>query len=109
MALALDDDAWRSFNVADVIRRAGDRVTATATDGNPFIRAPRGWTFDELARRNVSFFVCSNAMNDLARRCATSIDTFTAHLLPGMMMVPAGVAAVNALQEEHFTLFQAQA
>lgn len=109
VALALDDDAWRAFGVADVVRRAGDRVTATAADGNPFVRAPQAWTFGELARRNVSFFVCHNALQDLAHRCATSVDTLKAHLVPGMMMVPAGVAAVNALQEEHFTLFQAGA
>jgi hypothetical protein len=109
VALALDDDAWRTFGIADVVRRAGDRITATATDGNPFVRAPRGWTFGELARRNVSFFVCRNALQDLAHRCATSVETLQAHLQPGMMMVPAGVAVVNALQEEHFTLFQAVA
>lgn len=108
VALALDDDAWRTLGVADAVRRAGDRVAATAADGNPFVRAPAAWTFAELTRRNASFFVCHNALQDLARRCATSIETLQAHLLPGMMMVPAGVAAVNALQEERFTLFQAQ-
>lgn len=106
VALALDDDAWRSHALADVIRRSGDRVTQTSP-GNPFVRAPQGWTFADLQRRNASFFVCQNALTDLARRAETSLDELKAHLLPGMMVVPAGVAAINALQEERFTLFVA--
>lgn len=109
VALALDDDAWRTFAIADGLRRGGDRVTAATADGNPFIRQPRGWTFDELQRRHASFFVCRNALGDLARRSGTTLETLTAHLLPGMMIVPAGVAALNALQEEHFTFFAAAA
>lgn len=109
VALALDDAAWRTFGIADVLRRAGDRVAATVADGNPFVRQPHGWTFDELARRNASFFVCRNALADLARRGGTTYDALTAHLLPGMSIVPAGVAAINALQEERFTLFVADA
>jgi intracellular sulfur oxidation DsrE/DsrF family protein len=109
VALALDDDAWRTFAIADGLRRSSDRVTATAADGNPFVRAPRGWTFDELQNRHASFFVCRNALTDLARRSGTTLETLTAHLLPGMTIVPAGVAALNALQEEHFTFFAAAA
>lgn len=108
-ALALDDDAWRTFSLADGLRRAGDRVEAAATDGNPFVRQPRGWTFGDLQRRNASFFVCRNALGDLARRSGTTLDALARHLLPGMMVVPAGVAALNALQEERFTLFVAVA
>jgi intracellular sulfur oxidation DsrE/DsrF family protein len=109
VALALDDAAWRTFAIADVIRAAGDRVAATAADGNPFVRAPQAWTFDALQRRHASFFVCRNALADLARRTGTTPEVLSAHLLPGMTIVPAGVAALNALQEEHFTLFVAAA
>lgn len=105
VALALDDQAWRSYGIADVIRRSGDRVTASAGDGNPFVRGPQGRALADLQRRNASFFVCQNALTDLARSSGTTLDVLTSHLLPGMMMVPAGVAAVNAVQEERFTLF----
>jgi intracellular sulfur oxidation DsrE/DsrF family protein len=107
VALALDDAAWRSFALADVVRRNGDQVSATVADGNPFVRGPQGWTFAELGRRNASFFVCRNALTDLARRAGTTLAELQAHILPGMLVVPAGVAAVNALQEERFTLFVA--
>jgi intracellular sulfur oxidation DsrE/DsrF family protein len=106
VALALDDDAWRSYDLAEVVRRSGDRVTQSSP-GNPFVRAPQGWAFADLQRRHASFFVCQNALTDLARRAGTSLDELNAHVLPGMMVVPAGVAAINALQEERFTLFVA--
>jgi intracellular sulfur oxidation DsrE/DsrF family protein len=106
VALALDDDAWHSYGVAAVLHTANDRVTSQA-DGNPFLRSPQGWSLSDLQRRSTSFFVCQNALGDLARRCGVAVDTLKLHLLPGMMLVPAGVAAVNALQEEHFTLFVA--
>ena len=108
VALGVDDLAWQNYQIADVIRRAGDRLTSTSP-GNPFVRGPRGWSFGELQSRNTSFFVCQNALTDLAQRCGTTYDTLRARLLPGMMLVPAGVAAVNAIQEEHFTLFVASA
>lgn len=109
VALALDDDAWRTFGLADATRAAGDRLTVANAAGNPFLHSPQGWGIADLQRRNASFFVCHNALADLARRTGTTFDVLQAHVLPGMMVVPAGVAAVNALQEEHFTLFVADA
>jgi intracellular sulfur oxidation DsrE/DsrF family protein len=94
VALALNAEAWSSFGIADIVRRSGDRVATT----------PR-WTVAELQGRRASFFVCRNALEDMARRSGTSLDVLQAHLLPDVMVVPAGVAAINALQEERFTLF----
>jgi hypothetical protein len=103
VALALDDDAWRTLGIADAIRATGDRVGGA--DGNPFVRGPHGRSIGDLQARNASFFVCRNALGDLARRVSVTSAQLEAHVLPGMMIVPAGVAAVNALQEERFTLF----
>jgi hypothetical protein len=109
VALALDDEAWRTLGIAEATRKNGDRITTPALDANPFVRAPQGWAIADLQRRQASFFVCQNALADLARRVGASLDVLQSHLVPGFMMVPAGVAAVNALQEEHFTLFSADA
>jgi intracellular sulfur oxidation DsrE/DsrF family protein len=109
VALALDDDAWRTFALADGIRRSGDRLAAATADGNPFVGGPLGQRITDLQKRHASFFVCHNALEQLARENGTLLDVLQQHLLPGMMMVPAGVAAINALQEEHFTLFVASA
>ena len=103
-AMAMDDEAWASLHLAELTVSSGDRVLVEAGDGNPFARG-----FSELQQHNASFYVCSNALGDLARRAGTTVDVLQRHLLPGMMVVPAGVAAVNALQEERFTLFQTAA
>lgn len=109
VAFALDDNAWRTFGIAETIVKGGDRVTVAAAGGNPFVRAPQRHTIGDLQKRGASFFVCRNALEDLATRSATSFDVLAGHLLPGMMVVPAGVAAINALQEARFTLFVANA
>jgi intracellular sulfur oxidation DsrE/DsrF family protein len=101
VTMAMDDEAWNTFHLSDLTVRSGDAVPDHAGNGNPF-----GRRFVELQQRNASFFVCSNALRDLAGRAGTTIDVLITHLLPGMMLVPAGVAAINALQEERFTLFQ---
>ncbi len=108
VALALDDAAWLTFGIGDATRANGDTLTTASTTGNPFLRSPHGWSIADLQRRGASFFVCHNALADLARRTSTTFDVLQTHVLPGMMIVPAGVAAVNALQEERFTLFVAE-
>jgi intracellular sulfur oxidation DsrE/DsrF family protein len=109
VALALDDAAWDTFHLADLTARSGDHVVADAPNANPFGPRGKGWTVSALQQRGASFFVCSNAMRDLAQRARTTPEILQTLLLPGMMLVPAGVAAINALQEEHFTLFQSAA
>jgi intracellular sulfur oxidation DsrE/DsrF family protein len=72
-----------------------------------------------LIDQGMSFFVCNNALSsfafDLARRVAPSPDAVTReqvvaihdeladHFMPGSLLVPAGVAALNAAQEARFT------
>ncbi|HTJ25670.1 MAG TPA: hypothetical protein VMA36_05830 [Candidatus Limnocylindria bacterium] len=69
-----------------------------------------------LVARGASFFVCNNALRNFSRTLATQApgpdataihDDLAAHLLPGTMIVPAGVAAINAAQEARFTFFPA--
>jgi intracellular sulfur oxidation DsrE/DsrF family protein len=72
-----------------------------------------------LVDQGVSFFVCNNALSGFAFELAQKVapggasvtresvvaihDELAAHFLPGTMLVPAGVAAVNAAQEARFT------
>jgi hypothetical protein len=106
VTMAMDDEAWATFHLSDLTVRSGDAVPAHAGDGNPFGGRVNGGSFADLQQRNASFFVCSNALRDLAGRAGTTVEVLATHLLPGMMVVPAGVAALNALHEERFTLFQ---
>ena len=101
------------------------------SDGNPFTRATsslnvadapndeHGFYHDRsmeaLRKRGASFFVCSNAVANVGRivakahgKAAAAIKRdLAAHLAPGAILVPAGVAAINAAQEAKFSLFQA--
>ena len=71
-----------------------------------------------LIEEKVSFFVCNNALSSFAYELATIAsqgsaasrasvveihDELAAHFIKGTMLVPSGVAAANALQEQHFT------
>jgi intracellular sulfur oxidation DsrE/DsrF family protein len=107
VALSLDDDAWKTMRIAQVLRDAGDRVSSPANDINPFVHGPIGRTIGELAERHASFLVCNNALVEFAGRLGQTAAALYPHVLPKMMIVPAGVAAINTLQEERFTLFQA--
>ncbi|HEX3466842.1 MAG TPA: hypothetical protein VHT05_01950 [Candidatus Elarobacter sp.] len=109
--LGLDDDAWRTYRLADASARRGDPVRHG--EGNPFMRDPKR-SIDALVQRGASFFVCDNALAELASFLTAVAGTTTAdaatvradlrrHLIPGALLVPAGVATLNAAQEAHFT------
>jgi intracellular sulfur oxidation DsrE/DsrF family protein len=85
-------------------------------DDDAAARNPYGTRLAPLVTRGASFFVCNNALRNFSvfvaaetpDTTATSIhDDLAEHLLGGAMIVPAGVAALNAAQEARFTLFQA--
>lgn len=82
-------------------------------------RNPMMETLNPLIASGVSFFVCNNALTsisvELARRTSANgapvtrariidiHDELAAHFVPNTMLVPAGVAALIALQESRFT------
>jgi intracellular sulfur oxidation DsrE/DsrF family protein len=115
LALALDDRAWSTYHIGAVLnglpsQTVPDPLLAAAT-ANPF-----GTRVDALVGRGASFFVCNNALHGFSGVLATKAggtsqqavhDDLVAHLRPGAMLVPAGVAALNACQEARFTLAQA--
>lgn len=130
VALALDDEAWRTYRLAEALRARGDEVTRTgAREGNPFAHAradagvtdqtdPRSTAQDAsitgLARRGASFFVCLNALSGFAASLVAemgpangTVDRVLAgmrsRLLPEIVLVPAGVAAINDAQEARYT------
>ncbi len=110
--LGLDDDAWRKYKLADASARRGDPIGRRG-DGNPFLHDGAG-SVDALTRRGVSLFVCDNALAELAAfltavAATTRDDAATVradlrkHLVTGALLVPAGIATLNAAQEAHFT------
>lgn len=130
VAQGVGDAGWAKYRLVQVLAHAGNTVAATAP-GNPWLHAPVGLAADNLSqaspynqdvsietlmRRGSEFFVCDTAMIALSQAIvsagvATDGDAVHADLrgllVPGASLVPAGVAAMDALQEEHFTFYDA--
>ena len=134
VAQGLNDAMWARYQLAQVLARAGDPVkSAGAERGNPWLHAAAAYprndadlnapynqdaSIETLLRRGATFYVCNNAARGLAMKVvaaglAGSSDAAAVHaemrrnLIPGGLLVPAGVTTIDALQQEHFTLYDA--
>lgn len=134
VAQGVNDAIWARYGLAQVLARAGDPVkTAGAERGNPWLHAAAAYprndadvnapynqdaSIETLLRRGATFYVCDNALRGLAMKAAAaglagSSDAGAIHaemrrnLIPGGLLVPAGVTTIDALQQEHFTLYDA--
>jgi intracellular sulfur oxidation DsrE/DsrF family protein len=119
--MVLDDAMYAKYQIGifnDEEMRPNDesmRAYWTSLKKNPMAEFLR-----PLIDEGVSFFVCNNALTSLALQIARRVaskgdaavtreqvitihDDLAKHFLPGTMLVPAGVAAVNAAQEARFT------
>ncbi len=117
--LALDDTMFAKYPLAAaIISFAG---TAKPGIEKGALANPALQPYTELvAKHGASFFVCNNALSGLAAYIAQQTapagstatrdrviaihDEMVQHFLPGTVLVPAGVAALNAAQEARFTL-----
>jgi intracellular sulfur oxidation DsrE/DsrF family protein len=115
IAAVCPDALWKAFSLQRYLTRTGEAFEQGTSDGNPY-----GDQVAALHASGASFFVCNNSLNELAESLAnapegsgsdpgTIYTQFAATLrkAPGVMLVPAGVAALNAAQEARFTLLQA--
>lgn len=134
VAQGVNDAMWARYRLAELMGRAGDPVkSAGAERGNPWLHGagtyPRNDTdpsapynrdasIETLLRRGATFYVCNNALNGLAMKAvaagfagSSGADAVHAelrrNLIPGGLLVPAGVTTIDALQQEHFTLYDA--
>ena len=134
VAQGVNDAMWSRYRLAEVLARAGDPVRTPGADrGNPWLHPaaqyPRNDTdpsapynqdasVETLLRRGATFYVCNNALRGLAMKVvaaglAGGSDADAVHaemrrnLIPGGLLVPAGVTTIDALQQEHFTLYDA--
>jgi intracellular sulfur oxidation DsrE/DsrF family protein len=130
VAQGVGDAGWQRYRLRDVLTHEGLTVAATPT-GNPWLHAPANLAKDDtsqasafnqdvsietLAKRGSEFFVCDTAMISLSQaivRAGVAADADAVHAdLRGLLaaeatLVPAGVSAMDALQAEHFTFFDA--
>ncbi|HZT34366.1 MAG TPA: hypothetical protein VFA15_00490 [Nitrososphaera sp.] len=121
---ALNDDMWQKYDIA---KNLGPEAALAPTnvyyvaDSNLDLSAkpddPNGvyqdWSAQAVLKRGGAFFVCHNATTGAAYMLAeksgsdgaTVLADFKKNLLPGFIMVPAGVAAVQQAQENGWKPF----
>jgi intracellular sulfur oxidation DsrE/DsrF family protein len=126
--LGLNDHVWNSM-ISPALPHLSEYFTsdleahrkAKPGGGNPYLHRHRGEALQDdisieaLVSRGCDFFVCNNALSGLAGALAKALGKqsarihgeLLANLVPGAMAVPAGVMAINACQEAHFTYLQA--
>lgn len=120
VALAVDDAGWSKYKISETMKKAGETISYQERDVNPYWHAPPGEnSLEALTGRGALFMACNNALHGLSHALATAggdgagvtADAVYAdlrkHLIPGAILVPAGVAAINAAQEARYTFFQA--
>ncbi|MDB5073336.1 MAG: uncharacterized protein JWM87_4447, partial [Candidatus Eremiobacteraeota bacterium] len=130
----VNDEMWSRYHIAALLASNNDVVKAPGADrGNPWLHAAKPYPRDEadprapynqyasvetLLRRGAPNYICNNALRQLALKTAEAgfaggLSTDALHaelrrnLVPGGVLVPAGVTTIDALQQEHFTLYDA--
>jgi intracellular sulfur oxidation DsrE/DsrF family protein len=120
LALALDDAVWRDLLVAAIAKAPpsarADLEPYRKAIGNPFLRSdtPDARTVPRLVKQGTLFFVCNNAVKGFSDLLGTATgkgakavyERLAGGLLAGATLVPAGVWAIHALQERHYTYLQ---
>jgi intracellular sulfur oxidation DsrE/DsrF family protein len=122
LALGFNDRVWNEM-FAKALPKMSPSIRADlgdlkAGDGNQWLHEPKigdyDASIDTLGKRGAVFFLCNNATTGFAQSLAKILGMtpaaayakLTSNLVPNAMLVPAGVWAIHALQEAHFTYQQ---
>jgi len=112
---ALNDNIWekygfgKAFNVAatNAYYKASSNLSLNTSADNPN-GIYQDWSAQAVLKRGGKFFVCHNAMTAVAAVLASKtagatpagvLADFEKNVLPGFLVVPAGVASVQQAQE----------
>lgn len=110
MPMALPDALWDRYQIGESMQ-IKDPATGGPATRNPFLHtdaAPApGADIPSLMKRGVLFTVCNVALTTLSSRLAKNAGQskeaaraeWAAKLIPGTILVPVGVMAVNLAQE----------
>jgi intracellular sulfur oxidation DsrE/DsrF family protein len=111
LPLGLNDAAWTKYSLGKGITDPATKKDAVrnffATDGRLSIEA--------LQKRGIVFLLCNTALRQRSRAIATErgetyeavYEDLKASRLPGVILVPAMVVAINRAQEAGFTYVRA--
>ncbi|MDQ6780359.1 MAG: hypothetical protein M3Z37_04290 [Candidatus Eremiobacteraeota bacterium] len=116
----LNDAMWKKYNFGAAMKldptnsyyRAGSNLDMSASPDDPN-GIYQDWSGQAVLKRGGSFMVCHNATTAVAAMFAGKMGLqvpdvlaeFKANLLPGFMLVPAGVATVQLAQENGWKLY----
>lgn len=120
IALAMNDAVWNEYLIPTLshtpehIRK--DVANAKPGKGNPYLHSASkdDVSVEYLVAKGANFFVCHNALAGFAGIVSDAVkqprqkvhDALMAGIVPGALVVPAGVMAINACQEAKFTYIQ---
>lgn len=115
IVLALNDSVWKKYGFGSAFKLADTNAYYAASsnlDLNASADDPNGiyqdWSAQAVMKRGGNFFVCHNAMTGVAAVIASKVSgatpasvlsDFEKNVLPGFIVVPAGVASVQQAQE----------
>ncbi len=119
IAFALNDEVWKRYGFGAAFKLAPTNIYYPAKSlrerGSP--NDPESiyqdWSAEAVMHRGGAFMVCHNAMAGIAQSLAgqtgqtaqSVLDDFTANVLPGFQIVPAGVAATQLALEHGWQLY----
>jgi len=114
IAALLPDGLWKTYSLETFLPKIGETVEKNGS------RNPYAERVLALVTNGVTFFVCNNALHGITEALANNAEGHGAGTdelyaafaeaiapLPYAQTVPAGIAALNAAQEAHYTFFQA--
>ncbi len=112
-----DDAMWSRYVIPTNSAPASDAKEKITS--NPILNKKKDGDWDTsapalIADANAHFFVCNLATHGYATRIAKQLhlparavyEDLASHLIPNVMLVPAGVWAIAAIQERQYTLLQ---
>lgn len=119
ISLAMSDSVWNELLIPALPHAPGsvkkDMGSVKPGAGNPYLRSarkdPNDVSVESLTAKGSTFFVCHNAIAGFSELVAQALKMplasahrrIMAGIVPGALVVPAGVMAVNACQEARFT------
>ncbi|HKU66835.1 MAG TPA: hypothetical protein VJP85_03570 [Candidatus Baltobacteraceae bacterium] len=113
IALAMTSGVWNDLLLPS-LKNAPAKVRAEFSDAKPGKGNPYLSDVAQMVKRGSSFFVCHNAIEGFSEIAAGALEmpkekahaAIMAGIVPGALVVPAGVMAINACQEAKFTYVQ---
>jgi hypothetical protein len=121
IVLALNDSAWKKYGFGKAMKLAPTNAYYAASSNLDVSASPddptgiyQDWSAQAVMKRGGKFFVCHNAMTAVAAVVSSKVPgttpagvlaDFEKNVLPGFIVVPAGVAAIQQAQQHGWKPF----